>query len=404
MKIFYVFTSASLHGGSVQQKVLNQIRSLRMYGVDCKGLFFTTDNTNEDHDEYTFIQVKKIQKGWFSSYRQRIAIQRSIHQYFKNNQLDFDYVYCRFPSAGFYILKWVLKYNKRIFFEHVTSEASEIKLYRKENPLKLNVSSILGNIEFYYLPLINEWLFGKSIRSKAAFGISNSEDIAEFENKKAKRNYNLLIGGDAVKVSDFPLRQIDSQPKRLNMLFLKGASTFADFNGLDRIIKGMANYTGDWKIKLYIFGKNLDNEIKLAMDLRISEQVITGNYIDKKELDSFIVKIDLGLGAFGIFRKGLRSTTVIKVREYFARGLPFIYGHNDPDISGHPELKNCCLEFGNDESVIDFNQVIEWYKNIEDPQITAEFMRKFAVENLDYEVKMRRLINFLITFNKSKNH
>ncbi len=404
MKIYYVFTSAGLKTSSVQQKVLNQIKSLKKYGVDCKGLFFTTDNVNDEHDDFQFISVPKIKKGWFRSFRQRRAIHKTLLNWFNKNRPEFDYIYCRYPGASFELAKWLKTYRKKIFIEHVTSETYEIKLYRKENPLRFNLSSWLGNLEFYYLPLLSEWLYGRIIRANAAFGISNSEDIAEYENKRAKRNYNLLIGGDSVKVSDFQIRTIATEPKRLHLLFLKGASTIADFNGLDRVIKGIANYKGDWNIKLYIFGKSLENEIKLAMDLRISDKVIAGGYIEKKDLDKLIGQIDLGLGAFGIFRKGLKSTTIIKAREYFARGLPYIYGHNDPDISGHNELKNCCLELPCDDSDIDFNVVVEWYSQIKDLNATAEFMRQYAIENLDYDVKMRRLINFLITYNRSNTN
>lgn len=402
MKLLYVFTSAGIASGSVQEKVLNQIRSLKRYGVECHGLFLTTDDTNESFEDYQFIKVPKIPKGWFRSFRQRMAIHRTLKNWFAVNRPECDFIYCRYPGSSRHIAAWARKYGKKIFFEHVTSETNEIKLYTKENPLKLNLSSLLGNLEFYFLPLTSERLYGRYIRNKASFGISNSENIAEYENRIAGKNYALLIAGDAVNTSNFERRHIHVKPGELHLIFLKGAATAAEFNGLDRIFKGMAAYKGDRKIHLHLYGRNLNWEKAYVQQLDLSSMVSFSDFVDSRLLNSKLEQIDLGLGAFGVHRKGLLSTTTIKAREYFARGLPFIFGHNDPDLSGNPELKACCMEFPADDSAIDFNQVIQWYDSIRDLEKTADFMHEYAKNSLDYDVKMKRLINFLITYKKSE--
>lgn len=402
MRLLYVFTSAGIASSSVQEKVLNQIRSLKRYGVECHGLFLTTDNTNEAFEDYRFIQVKKIRSGWFRSLRQRMAIHKTLKEWFKKHPQEFDFIYCRYPGASRHIASWVRKYGKKIFFEHVTSETYEIKLYSKENPIRFNVSSWLGNLEFYFLPLAYEKLFGRFLRRQVSFGISNSENIAEYENKIAGKNYALLIAGDAVNTSNFERRQIHVKSGELHLIFLKGAATAAEFNGLDRIFKGMADYKGDRKIHLHLYGRNLNWENQYVTQLGIASMVSFSDFVDSRLLNSKLEQIDLGLGAFGVHRKGLLSTTTIKAREYFARGLPFIFGHNDPDLSGNPELKSCCMEFPADDTAIDFNQVIQWYDTIKDLEKTADFMHNYARNNLDYDVKMKRLINFLITYKKSE--
>ncbi|MCC6818438.1 MAG: hypothetical protein IT245_06080 [Bacteroidia bacterium] len=402
MKILYVYTSAALKPGSVQKKVLNQIRSLKHYGVDCKGIFLTTDAFDKaENVDFEFVKVPKIKTGWFQSFRQRKAIHRTLYLWFKSNSPDPDFIYCRYPAAGRLVAKWLKQCYKKVFFEHVTSETPEIKLYKKENPFQLNLSSILSYVEFYFLPLLNEFIYGKKIRRRAVFGISNSENIADYENKMARKNYVRLIAGDAVNTQEYKLRNIQFVPKRLNLIFLKGAVTFAEFNGLDRIFKGIANYNGDWNIHFYLYGKNLEWESQQVSSLGIQNKVSMSGFIDKDDLDKKMSEIDLGLGAFGIHRKGLTSTTTIKAREYFARGLPFIFGHHDPDISGHPDLKKCCLEFEANDSDIDFVKVIDWYESISDFYELAAFMNHFSLKHLDYEIKMKRLIDFLLTYRKS---
>jgi hypothetical protein len=123
-------------------------------------------------------------------------------------------------------------------------------------------------------------------------------------------------------------------------------------------------------------------------------------FIDKNGIDEIMNSVDLGVGALGVHRKGLQSTTTIKAREYFARGLPFFYGHNDPDFSTSPTAKNFCLEYKANDTPIDMEHLIQWYSNLEDQQELPEKMHHFAVDYLDYTIKMQRLFEFLKTFDK----
>lgn len=400
MKILYVFTSAGIQAGSVQNKVIEQIKALRYSGTDCRGLFFTTDETQGHSSElFDFVKVPKVPKTWFRSAKQRIEYQKTVYQYFKKHKPDCDFVYCRYPGAGKYIAKWMNLKACRVFFEHLTTEGPEIKLYAKENPFKWSLSSLLSHIEFRFFPLFLEWRYGKSIRRKAVFGISNSENIAEYENSIAGKNYVRLIGGDAVNSDAFPVRNAQTKDHLLRMIFLKGAVTSADFNGLDRLFKGMATYQGPYQLKLKLFGRNLENETRMINELGIQNMVETGDFISKNEVDELMNEIDLGVGAMGVHRKGLISTTTIKAREYFARGLPFFYGHQDPDLTGHPEVVNFCKEFPASEDPINFTDIINWYQDIiKNPDLSFA-MHQYAKDNLDYTVKMKRLSDYLKTLN-----
>lgn len=399
MKILYVFTSAGIKAGSVQNKVLEQIKALRHSGADCKGLFFTTDDaTSIDNNLYEFIKVPRIPKTWFRSTRQKMAYHKALYQYFKINHPDNDFIYCRYPGAGKYIARWT-RLNK-IFFEHVTAEGPEIRLYAKENPFKWNLSSLLSHIEFRFFPLFQEWLYGKTIRKNAEFGISNSENIADYENGIAGCNYARLIGGDAVNASLFQVRSVREKSGVLRMVFLKGAVTHADFNGLDRLFEGMAAYNGPYQLHLNLFGRNLENEKRLIQQLGIQDMVECSDFIDKKAIDEVMNSVDLGVGALGVHRKGLKSTTTIKAREYFARGLPFFYGHQDPDLSGNAKLLKFCLEYPANDTPIDMNELIEWYTSIKDLIDLPASMHQYAVDHLDYQIKMKRLMEYLKTHKK----
>jgi hypothetical protein len=398
MKLLYVFTSAGIKPSSVQTKVINQIQALNENGVNCKGLFFTTDNFsgNDHQSEYEFISIPKVKDKYFKSLKKRKLCHKIIYNYFQANQPEFDFIYFRYDNASSTLSKFCKKYSKKVFFEHVTAETEEIRLYKHENPLRANASSILGNIEFLWLPLWRERIWGESIRRHAAFGICNSSDIGDHEKKIANGNYRIFIGGDAVKTGDYPLRKnISSLEKELRLVFLKGASTVADFNGLDRIFKGIRNYRGDFHIRLLLFGKNLEAEAKVIQSLNISDQVKLGGYITKEESEVLMQQIHIGMGAMGLHRKGIKSTTTIKAREYFAQGIPFVFGHHDPDISDSKEAKRYCMEFKANDEPIDFEKVVHWYIELNKDKDYPQGMRRFAEDFLDYKVKMKRLILFL---------
>jgi hypothetical protein len=72
----------------------------------------------------------------------------------------------------------------------------------------------------------------------------------------------------------------------------------------------------------------------------------------------------------------------------------FIYAYSDPDLND--EAKEFSLQFPNDDSLIDMEQVLEFAKRtLSDPLLTQK-MRKYAEEHLDYEVKMKKLHQFLL--------
>ena len=396
-KLIYVFTSASIEPSSVQKKVLAQIRILNISGCLCRGLFFATEDVeNISLPEADFIQVEKIKGGWFRSSRQRTAYHKAVFKYFTENAIKFDLIYYRYPGAHRYLLLLMKKLGVKVFFEHLTNETQEIKLYRLENKFKLKLSSILSYLEYYYFPLFREWFYGPRIRKKAGFGICNSEEIANLQRKIADNIYKIYIIGDSANTDAYPEHKSPVLNDSFQMVFLKGAKTSALYNGIDRIYKGIANYKGEFKLHLHILGNDLNYEESLLLEYPlIKNKIIFHNFISGKELDILFESFHLGVSQFGMHRKCIISNTTIKSREYFARGIPFIFGHHDPDISDNAEAKPFFREFPADESMIDFEKIVNWYNALEKIPEHNNKMRNFAKQHLDYKVKMKKLVLIL---------
>ena len=397
MRILYIFTSASSHLSSVQRKVLAQMEALIANGVECKGLFLSSDSVEKSsaYANVDFVLVPKIKAKYFRSSKQKTAyFQALIHQECVDISA-FDYIYFRYPGAHKLLKKWLENGIKKVFFEHVTAETEEIKLYKKENPLKFNLSSILSHLEFYFLPLFREKLYGKKIRKLAQFAICNSEDIAQYERKLADNSYQTIILGDAVQTKNYELKRSTALEQEFRMVFLKGASTQADFNGLDKVFRGIKAYSGPYKLNFFLFGHNLNAEKNLIKELGIEEHVHVGGFLDQNETDVLMNQVHLGIGALAIHRKGLKSSSTIKTREYFARGLPFVFGHNDPDFSNNQRALRFCLELPANDEALNFEEIISWYLNLEVNDKFGQEMHQFAQDYLDYSIKMKKLISFI---------
>jgi hypothetical protein len=88
----------------------------------------------------------------------------------------------------------------------------------------------------------------------------------------------------------------------------------------------------------------------------------------------------------------LKEASILKAREYCARGTPFIYGIADPDF---PPDFPYILHVPADESPIDIEQVLAFAKEVCADPDHPQKMRRYAEEHLDWSVKMKKLKDFL---------
>ena len=385
----------------MQTKVLNQIKYLNKAGADCRGAFFSTEvkeitTLNEYVD---LIPVEKCTWKYFQASGRKRKTMQAVLAFAKQNHKNTDFFYFRYPGAGSLLKEFTSRFGNKTVFEHLSIEEFELKLHAKENPFGLKPSKLFSWLEYAALPLWREKLFGKSIRKNAKLGICNSQEIANFQNMKSGGVYKCMIGGDAVEVDTFTLSPRPELTNELRLVFLKGASTNAEYNGIDRLFNGLKSYNGSFEFKLYVLGKKIDFEKNLAEELNIlNTNVYFPGFKVGTELDLFLNEIHLGVSQFGIHRKGLKSNSTIKSREYIARGIPFIFGHQDPDMN--EMSKEFALEFPNNDSLIDIEKVIEFAKKTLQYKELPQKMRKYAEEHLDYEVKMKQLLQNLIEVNE----
>ena len=89
----------------------------------------------------------------------------------------------------------------------------------------------------------------------------------------------------------------------------------------------------------------------------------------------------------------------MKVREYCARGIPFIYGVPDADF---PEEFPYVLRVTSNEEQVDIAQVISFAGRVYSDQSNPQLMREYALANLDWSMKMKKLFEFMNEVFESK--
>jgi glycosyltransferase involved in cell wall biosynthesis len=283
------------------------------------------------------------------------------------------------PFPPYYPNKYMRRFRTcKIVTEHQTKELDEFKLY--------------NNTLNYW----SEYLFGKLLRKQSDAIVGVTDEITRYEIARAgdPEKPHLTIG-NGFAVSSVPVREAPHYTSN-DLSLLCVASMVNRWHGLDRLLQGLATYNGTSKVILHIAGDGpeLPHLQKLAGDLSITGQVVFHGFTTGNALDALFDQCHIAVGSLGIHRIGLREASILKAREYCARGIPIIYGVPDPDFP--TDFPYIC-QFPADESPIDIEQVLAFAQEIcADPDHPYK-MRRYAEEHLDWSVKMKKLKDFLET-------
>ncbi len=176
----------------------------------------------------------------------------------------------------------------------------------------------------------------------------------------------------------------------LNMLSVANETTY---HAYDRVVKSLVAYYGEGKsvrpIRLHLVGTVSDNTKRIIEELGIKEKVELYGKQFGKSLDDIYDKCNLGLGPFGQHRIGGKKDTGLKTKEYFAKGLPYIFSGDEPSV---PHEYPYILQYPSDESLIDFNIAWNFYLSYRDNKDVVNEMRNFAIKNYSWDAIMEEAI------------
>lgn len=201
---------------------------------------------------------------------------------------------------------------------------------------------------------------------------------------------------NGVSVDAVPLKSgsVSSDGK----MHLLAVAAMSKWQGYDRIIRGLAEWD-DPKAENYIIdmvGDEGDGSLlewkKLALDCHLEKQVLFHGRLSGEALTRMYESARIGLGSLGMYRKGMDSGSVLKIREYMARGLPFIYANEDPALSDDMPW---CIKFPNDGTPICMERVDDFILSLENCRDFGEKMRQYAKINMSWTAQFTRVFDAL---------
>ncbi len=376
--IYFVFGSLDPHGG-VTKKVFSQVSELSRLGLDVELVLISADDVH--YPSYDFFTIYKMNSVSTGNFLGRIKRAREINKVFGeiiDSLSPNDVLYYRYTSASLlYYPKNYLKLFRlcKIITEHQTKELGEFKLQ--------------NNALAYW----SDYFFGKLLRKQSDAIIGVTDEITQYEIARAgdPEKPHLTIG-NGFMVQSVPVRGAPNYPG--NDLHLLCVANISRWHGLDRLLRGLATYNGTPKVILHIAGDGaeLPHLQQLTEELGFSDRVVFHGFTTGKPLDALFDQCHVAVGSLGIHRIGLKEASILKAREYCARGIPFIYGTADPDF---PADFPYILHLPADESPIDIKQVLAFAQEVCADPDHPQKMRRYAEEHLDWSVKMKKLKGFL---------
>jgi len=386
LKILYISGYDNNVASGVNKKIDSQCKAIKELGHDCYCLRILNDKHYNINYKLIYYNNNDVIKEIKTNFSSNILFNKIISYFYKliipiSNKLiklinlyNFDYIYIR------NILPISPKY---------------ISFYRK---LKANIKKYY---EFYTYPYINELLLKKGyvkyvyilFEYKSIERLSKvidqfilvSDLNSEYEKKRLSK---YLVISNGVDVESIKRRTPPALNKQLHIL---GLGNLSIHHGYDRIIRGIAEYKGPYEIFFHLApGSGYEEAQKLrkmAVDYEISDKVLFYPPLSGKELDDIFDRCHVAAGSLGLHRIGLQNGSVLKMREYCSRGIPFFYAYYDKDFSNFA----FSIKISADESPVDLNLICTFIEEVYSKNNHVEEMRKYAEKNLNWASIMKKL-------------
>lgn len=177
-----------------------------------------------------------------------------------------------------------------------------------------------------------------------------------------------------------------------NELNLITVANEIEYHAYDRLIKSLAEYKargGKHIIKIHLVGVLLPSTIQMIQQLGLQDSVIEYGKVYGDQLFEIYDQCNMGIGPLGQHRNNGKKDTGLKTKEYFGIGLPYFYTGEESDL---PQNYPYIFEVPNDESMLDFDKIWEFYLSYKDDPSVVDKMRGLAQKIFSWDEIMKKAI------------
>ena len=362
MKVLYIIKYPLNENYSIKAKVDGQVSAIKNLGNDVYYTAYDDDNIYLIHDGFE-TKIKKIKFKNFIGYNHIISY-INLFNFVRKLEINFDVIYMRDCPYFFSTYRALKKLHKK---SRIVIEIPTYPSHEKAQSLFRKIYSLVSRL---YKRICNKYVSLYTLIGEKSDSYNNVPAI----------NIENGICLDNIKLRDNKFNE-----NKINLLCLASMSYW---QGYDRLLNGLYNLNDFERERyhLYFVGSDGDGSLKewkkLAMKLGIDNYVDFCGYKSGFELDEVFNKCDLGVAPLGTHRKKISTTSTLKVREYMARGLPFIYVDSDPFLKGN---ENFCHRVPGNDSPINFDEISIFYEKIKKIPNISVSMRNVSKEKMTWE-------------------
>lgn len=356
----------------ITKKITSEIRTLRSFGYE---VFYTAYEKNsvvicDNNDSVVFEQKFLFRNKKLNKAVRYFLLEAVAKKYLeKNNSFTLGYIRLGPPNFTFFkILDLLKKGGAKIIVESLAYFPGV-----KYNSVKGRYIQFMHKINYKRFKKYLEYFLIEG-NFKEMYGIPC---------------YSMNMGVEVEKIK--PHKYFGNKDE-LNLISVANENIY---HAYDRIIKSVYNYInngGRKKVYIHFVGTISEKTRALIKQLNLEKFIILYGKKSGSDLDNIYNFCNVGLGPFGQHRIGGKKDTGLKTKEYFAKGLPYIFSGEEPTVpKGYPYI----CAFPSDESMIDFEEVWNFYQTYVDDKNVVKNMRDFAIKNYSWDRIMREALSKL---------
>lgn len=288
------------------------------------------------------------------------------------------------------IINWIDQYNiKRTYIRYGQSDIWFINFLKQ-----LKNKKVISVLEFPTMPYDGQGsgsVEDKYYREQLHSYIDCCTTYANYKTVFDIPCITLVNGVDIKEQKEKQYRKKDGT------IVLVAVASNAKWHGYERVIQGLHDYYTNGGDRNIIFnmvgnGPQLPYYKKLTEQYQLSKHVIFCGQLNGEALNAIYDNSDLAIGSLGFYKIKLQSNAPIKLREYCARGIPFVYGYDDISFS---ESNYFACRVSNDSTPIDMNKIIEFYETMYDGRDFIKEMRSYTLLKLTWDKILQPVIKYL---------